>query len=66
MFFKKPQPITDELIGEDAPVCICSSRIAGLLLSPEGGAEEQALRNALRDLATLRNQEDGEGGGDGY
>lgn len=37
MFLKKTQQITDELIGEDDPVCICSARIAAFIQPNAGG-----------------------------
>ena len=37
MFLKKKQQITDGLIGEDDPVCICSARIAEFLQPTSGG-----------------------------
>ncbi|MDH4332532.1 MAG: hypothetical protein OEV89_08125 [Desulfobulbaceae bacterium] len=43
MFIKKTQPITDELIGEDDPVCICSARIAEFLqTTPDGQTTKEA------------------------
>lgn len=61
MFFKKPQPITDGLIGEDERVCICSARIAEFLQPTAGGqTKEDALRRALASLSAQRSQEDGD------
>ncbi len=52
MFFKKPQPITDELIGEDDPVCICSFRISKLLHPTTGGqTTEESCRRVLASPA---------------
>lgn len=61
MFFKKKQTITDDLIGEDERVCICSAKIAEFLYpTSDGQTKEDAHQRIMTALSAHRNPEGGD------
>lgn len=61
MFFTKKQAITDDLIGEDERVCICSAKIAEFLYpASDGQTKEDAYQRIMTALSAQRNPEDGD------